>query len=281
MVTVSLYDEYRNVSGILKNANIEEFSFEAKTLICWALGTTIKQILSGDKIEVSDEVYRVYKASLDKRLTGYPLQYIVGEWEFYGYPFKVGEGVLIPRADTETLIDAVKKHNFTDISILDLCSGSGCIAITLKKEIPASTVTALDLSDCALEYIQKNCDINNVNVNICKGNVLDTNSLTIVPEADVIVCNPPYLTKKDMSQLQKEVSFEPMMALAGGEDGLDFYRQITYLCKNKIKDNGMIFYEIGMGQHKDVSDILINNNFRQIEYYKDLNGIIRVISAIK
>lgn len=281
MVTFSLNDEYRKTKALLKNNGITDYQFEAKEIICYFFGCTIKDILSDKSASIADDKYNNFLSAIHKRVEKYPLQYIIGEWEFYGYPFKVGDGVLIPRQDTETIIEAVKSMYFTDISILDLCSGSGCIAITLKKELPQTSVYALEIDDKAYSFLTKNAELNNADITAIKGNVLYSETTKEFPMVDVIVSNPPYLTKEDMENLQKEVAFEPSLALAGGDDGLLFYSTITSVWKNKLKENGYIFYEIGLGQQEDVKDILLENGFNDINYYKDLNGIIRVVSAKK
>ena len=215
-----------------------------------------------------------------KRKSGYPLQYILGEWDFFGRTFKVGEGVLIPRADTETLIETVLSTDCKKSVITDLCSGSGCIAVTLEKETGAK-VYALEKSEKAFGFLKENVAFNNSSVECILGDIFDDSVKDSVPKTDIIVCNPPYLTSDDMNALQTEVSFEPKEALSGGEDGLLFYRKVTSFWKEKIQDGGYIFYEIGKGQEKQVSEILMENGFCDIKYQEDLCKIIRVVYARK
>ena len=154
-------------------------------------------------------------------------------------PFYVGEGVLIPRQDTETLVETVLKIKLPENpKILDLCSGSGCIAVSLALNIKNADVTAVEISDKAAEYIKKNAELNNTDLNIVKDDVLSEKTAEIFSGIDAIVCNPPYLTADDMKSLQKEVTFEPETALFGGKDGLDFYRNITKLWKDCLKSGG-------------------------------------------
>ncbi len=215
-----------------------------------------------------------------KRKSGYPLQYLIGEWDFFGRTFKVGEGVLIPRADTETAIEVALSLDTEKKVITDLCSGSGCIAITMREETGAE-VFAVEKSDKAIRYLKENITLNNSSVNLIEGDVLSYETKNKVPLSDMIICNPPYLTKEDMNSLQKEVTFEPSMALSGGDDGLYFYREITSFYKDKIRENGFIIYEIGMGQEEDVKEILLSNGFCDVKYQKDLGNIIRVVYARK
>lgn len=234
---------------------------------------------------LSDEQAENIRSIINKRCEGYPLQYLLGEWEFYGYPFIVNENVLIPRPDTETLIenvkDIVKREKLNAPKIADLCSGSGCIAVTLKKEIPDACVTAVELSEKAVAVIEKNAELNKADINIVNANVLKEETARMLADFDIIVSNPPYLTQEDMDTLQTEVTHEPSLALFGGNDGLDFYRAMTPLWKNSLKKGGWLLYEYGMGQHDDVKNILEHNNFENIEICRDLAGIFRTSSAQK
>lgn len=279
---------YRNTKLALENVS-QDYSFEAKCILEKAFDSELARILINRNSEVPESIVKDIHNMTEKRKSGYPLQYILGEWEFYGYPFKVGEGVLIPRQDTETLVDYILSYlkntsNIKNPKILDLCSGSGCIAISLKKEMPDSEIYALENSDNALKYLEYNVKLNNTDINIIKADVLNEKYAKSFydKKIDVIVSNPPYLTKIDMENLQKEVSFEPSYALYGGEDdGLYFYRKITEIWKNILVPNGIIAYEIGINQHNDVSELLKLNNFNNINFSKDTAGIIRVVSGRK
>lgn len=283
MVTVG--ELYTNLKSMLRLMNIEEYSFEAKLIFEKAFESELPRILMNRDSAVPENILKDIQDMAEKRRNGLPVQYIVGEWEFYGYPFKVGKGVLIPRQDTETLVDYVleicRRNNIKSPKIIDLCSGTGCIAITLKKEIPDSEVYALELSENALEYLEYNKKLNNTDIKIIKADVLEDNSRKNLPVFDIIVSNPPYLTKQDMLELQKEVQAEPESALYAGEDGLYFYKKITPLWKKSLKKGGIIVYEIGINQHDSVSDILKSDNFEKVEFIKDTAGIIRVVSAVK
>lgn len=283
MVTVG--ELYTNLKSMLRLMNIDEYSFEAKLIFEKAFESELPRILMNRDSAVPENILKDIQDMAEKRRNGLPVQYIVGEWEFYGYPFKVGKGVLIPRQDTETLVDYVleicRRNNIKSPKIIDLCSGTGCIAITLKKEIPDSEVYALELSENALEYLEYNKKLNNADIKIIKADVLEDNSRKNLPVFDIIVSNPPYLTKQDMQELQKEVQAEPESALYAGEDGLYFYKKITPLWKKSLKKGGIIVYEIGINQHDSVSDILKSDNFEKVEFIKDTAGIIRVVSAVK
>ena len=283
MVTIG--ELYTNLKSVLRLMNIDTYAFEAKLIIEKAFDSELPRILMNRDSAVPEIILDNIQDMTEKRKKGFPIQYILGEWEFYGYKFKVGEGVLIPRQDTETLIDYVldicRKNNMKSPKIIDLCSGTGCIAITLKKEIPDSEIYALENSGIALEYLEYNAKLNQADIKIMEADVLENKYTDNFKDFDIIVSNPPYLTAQDMRELQPEVRFEPITALYAGEDGLYFYQRITPLWKKILKSGGMIVYEIGMNQHESVSDILKSNNFNQTEFIKDTAGIIRVVSGVK
>lgn len=262
------HEFFRECISILEKNGIDSAYFDTKCIF-------------EDFPEDNEKILSLVK----KRAGGYPLQYLLGQWEFYGYPFKVNENVLIPRADTELIIENVldicRKNNLKYPKIADLCSGSGCIGITLKKQIPSSEIYSVEISEKAVEVIRENSVLNNVGINIINADVLERETVEKLPELDIIVCNPPYLTQQEMNELQKEVTFEPSLALFGGADGLDFYRKITSLWKNSIRKDGWLLYESGDGQHEDIKNILGKNNFYNITFSRDLNNIIRNVTAQK
>lgn len=235
--------------------------------------------------EVSPNDEEIIRTLAKRRSSGEPLQYILGEWEFYGLPMKVGEGVLIPRPDTETIIEdvlsAVKKYSLNAPKIADLCSGSGCIAVTLKHLIPSAEVYAVELSDKALHYLKQNAQINATDIHIIQADVLSEKTAENLSRLDIIVSNPPYLTAVDMAELQTEVRQEPKLALFGGDDGLDFYRKMTPLWRNSLKEGGLLLYEFGMGQENDVSEILKECGFDVLGFSRDGGGIIRTVTAVR
>lgn len=280
---VTIKDLSTKVKSVFKQNNIENYIFESRCLLEFALNLSHNQLIVNAQTTVSDNVVQKVLDLADKRINGYPLQYLLGQWEFFGLTFYVGEGVLIPRQDTEQLVECVLKHVSTLRSspkIIDLCSGSGCIAIALKSNIPDADVSAVELSDKALSYLYRNDTLNNTNLKIYKGDVIDNTFCNQFAKYDIIVSNPPYLTLSDMQKLQKEVSFEPEQSLFGGDNGLLFYASITQIWKNHLSVNGVIFYEIGIGQENDVANILTTNDFTNIIFYTDLNHIIRVVSGV-
>ena len=279
---MTIRDILTNIRERLQKAGIEDFEYESWVLLEWKLHIDRAEFYMNPNGEVKQELLEDLEEVLLKREQRVPLQYLMGECEFMGFDFSVDERVLIPRQDTETLVETVLKIKLPENpKILDLCSGSGCIAVSLALNIKNADVTAVEISDKAAEYIKKNAELNNTDLNIVKDDVLSEKTAAIFSGIDAIVCNPPYLTAEDMKSLQKEVTFEPETALFGGKDGLDFYRSITKIWKDCLKSGGILAYEIGMGQEDAVMKILEENNFINIEMTEDLSGIIRVVRGEK
>lgn len=252
--------------------------FEAQELLAGFCRLSRQELLLGER-EIAEGDCRAVWQAAGRRAEGEPLQYILGEWDFYGAPFSVGPGVLIPRADTETLIEAVLEafSGKDGLEIADLCSGSGCIALTLARELD-SRVTAVENSPQALAYLRRNVQRQGGSgVRVMEDDVLVPQEG--YPLFDLIVSNPPYLTGEDMAHLQREVSREPAAALYGGEDGLDFYRGIPRIWKRWLKPGGWLFFEAGMGQDTEVRRLLQEAGFQNIVARKDLGGIVRVIGG--
>lgn len=253
-------------------------SFESMELLRRFGNIPKERLLAGEGVLAPAEEVSLFEAAR-RRLGGYPLQYLIGEWDFYGRTYSVGEGVLIPRADTETLVEAALSWSAgrKGIVIADLCSGSGCIAVTLSKELPDSKVYALENSAEAFYYLERNIQKLEAGVTACFDDVLSPGGE--YSQFDLIVSNPPYLTGEDMASLQTEVKAEPRAALFGGEDGLTFYREIPIRWRERLKPGGAIFFEVGAGQADSVEQILKNNRFINICTRKDICGIIRVVGG--
>ena len=222
---------------------------------------------------------------IDKRISGTPLQYCIGEWDFYGNTYKVGEGVLIPRPETEELCGLVINllKNTAEPTVIDLCSGSGCIGLTVKCNIPDATVFLVEKSREALRYLIDNASsvCKNQFVSIVNGDVLIPDSFEETFEkADMIVSNPPYIKKGELSSLQSEVQFEPKMALDGGEDGYDFYRVICKEWHRYLKNGGFIALECGENQAEYICGLFDSELFEK-DIYKDFNGVDRFVIGRK
>ncbi len=273
----TIFESYNNCKKELEKAGIEDYVFESKQIIKHITGYSNAQILQKYTEQLTEFQENNLTVIIKQRLIRYPLQYILGRWNFFGREFFVGPGVLIPRSDTETVMDVclefIKEKEKADV--LDLCAGSGCIGITIKGECPRSQVTLVEKFDEAISYAQKNAKHNNIDVKIVKGDVLE--GCECENKYDLIVSNPPYITAEDMKALQPEVQFEPKTALEGGEDGLLFYRAITEKYKNSLKENGVLVFEVGINQSESVKEILRENGFKDISSRKDLNDIERVV----
>ncbi len=229
---------------------------------------------------LSQEEDNLFLKLINERLNNRPIAYIVGNREFMGLDFYVQEGVLIPRPDTEILVEEVIEigKNKDEIEILDIGTGSGAITVSLAKYLDNANLTSVDISEIALEVGKKNAISNNVDnkIEFIKSNLfteIDKNK-----KFDIIVSNPPYIRKKDVETLESQVKdFEPYTALEGGEDGLDFYRKITEQAKLYLKENGVLAYEVGHDQSEDVSKLMEINGYTNIYTKKDLQGIDRVV----
>lgn len=270
---------YQQLAAILFNQ--PNGTDEAFILLENYLGVSRSDVLLNSK-HISESDFDRVQQTAKKRAAGYPLQYLLEEWEFYGIRLSVGEGVLIPRADTEVLVDIVLESasELRRPRIIDLCSGSGCIAIAVKSRLPNADVFALEKSAQALEYLKRNVNQTGTDITILHDDALAPK--TDLDMLDIIVSNPPYLTREDMSLLQTEVAYEPEMALYGlADDGLHFYREITKAWTPRIKHGGVLAYEIGQGQQNSVGEILYSYGYIDICNSKDLCGIIRVIKGIR
>lgn len=274
---VTLSELFRSGRDSLTEQGNDNARFEAECLLQQATGADKLKLLTEPMCVVSEDQADSFGKLLKRRISGEPLQYILGEWEFYGLPFKVGEGVLIPRQDTETLVELVLEQKPSGKLCADLCAGSGCIGITLAKE-GGCIVNSYELSDRAFPYLTQNITLNGVveKLTAIKADVLSDATVSAAPMYDIIVSNPPYLTAQDMRELEAEVTHEPEMALFGGEDGLDFYRRMTALWVNKLKHGGLFAVEIGMGQEEDVMRIFRDNGLTA-DCIKDQCGIYRVV----
>lgn len=274
---------FKEVVITLKTAGIDDADFEARVLLESVFGENAYVKLITDRLEVSETSCKTIFEMAKRRTVGEPLQYIIGEWEFYGLNFKVGEGVLIPRQDTETLVETSLKliKNIENPKILDLCSGTGCIPITMCVKRSDACAVAIELYDKAYGYLLKNISLHGVNVKSMQADVLSPQTSGEFSELDIITANPPYLTKEDMCELQQEVRFEPETALFGDDDGLHYYREIARLWKPSLKDGGYIVFEIGITQADDVSEILIINGYKNVRVVNDLTDRPRVVWAQK
>ena len=261
---------------MLKSSNIESPKLKARLLLQYILKKPRQYLIVYDNQEVDKKAQWEYFVNIEKLTKGVPLQHITHTQEFMKMDFYVDENVLIPRPDTEILVEEVIKiaQKIDSPKILDLCTGSGAIAISLKKYIPNAQVYAVDISKKALEIAQKNANRLEANVKFIESNLFDK---VKKEKFDIIVSNPPYIKKSDINYLSQEVQKEPQIALNGGYDGLDFYRKISYQAIDYLKFGSYLCFEIGFDQ-KEVMEII-----DKVEHYKgtyckkDLCGNDRII----
>ncbi len=259
---------YRETAETLKNGGIEFAEFEARQLVDEFFGGS-----GGSK--------QVLQEAVKRRLNHEPLQYIIGQWEFYGLPFFVGEGVLIPRPDTEILVDEALKflRGRPAPTVADLCSGSGCIAVSVAKNAPDASVTAVEKFPAAFGYLKKNAELNGVSINCVLGDAFANPFGENFSRFDLLLSNPPYIPRGVLPSLQPEVQREPQTALDGGEDGLDFLRALAETAPHILKNGGKIMVEIGYDQKLPVTEIFSANGFSNIKCIKDFSGNDRVVSG--
>lgn len=256
---------------------VDEAEFKSLCLSCHCAGIKNSEYATHKN---DDIIMKTFADLLWRVKSGEPLQYVLSKWDFYDSEFYVGKGVLIPRPETEELVEKVinEAKKIENPVIFDLCSGSGCIGISIAKAVPNAKVYCVEKSEDAFKYLEKNAkDINNVT--LVNGDICDNKTIDSLDLADIIVSNPPYIKSSDIENLQKEVQQEPRMALDGGEDGLYFYKKIAENWKSHLKENGYLFLEIGDEQGTDVTNILNDASFCDFNVCKDMSNNDRMVIA--
>lgn len=265
---------------LLKSSGIENVEYDIKAILTDTFGLDLnKFILDMDnEFESDKDLEAKYLSRIEKRKKHIPLQYIINKQNFYGLDFYVDESVLIPRYDTENIVDRIVKDCKENkcLSVLDLCTGSGCIAVSLKKN-GFEKVYAADISDKALSVAKHNAKLNNADIIFLQSDLYENFPKEI--RFDIIVSNPPYISTDKIAELETQVKdFEPKLALDGGKDGLDFYKKILKLSKDFINKSGRLYLEIGYDQAKEVVDLAKKEEYYNIQIIKDLSGRDRGIS---
>ncbi len=298
-------EKLKEVAKLFESSGIEAAEKEAEMLVRHSFGLNTVEIYR-DNPEPSEEQIKTLESMLSRRLKHEPIQYVLGHEEFLGMKILVKHGVLIPRTETELMAEqAIKiiRAQTTDIryqnlrprhfplptshfSLLDLCTGSGCLALALAREFPDFKVYGTDISEIAIKYAEENARLNCIsNVTFLRGNLFEPIERLFTVNCslftfDLIISNPPYIRTDDIENLQPEIKeWEPVDALNGGVDGLDFYRLLIPSARRFLKDNGIIMLELGFGQSSDVVDIFESAGYAQIEIIKDYAGIERIIKA--
>ena len=275
-------DIYLSARNLLRQSGVEAFSLEAKLLVAGAAGKTTAQLLRDMSLYASNKIEDTVTEYIARRLRGEPVAYITGSWEFYGLPIVTTPDVLIPRMDTEKLVDTAKElltGRKMNARILDLCCGSGCITCAIGHEMPATRLVAIDISANALEVCRRNIAAQKL---ISRVICMQADALSSPPlgigEFDLIVSNPPYIASEEIKTLDVSVKdFEPVWALDGGEDGLKFYKAIIKYWKSLLRQGGYLLFEVGEGQAQAVRDMLSAAGFGYTDTRKDTLGIDRVV----
>ena len=261
-------------------AGVPDPRIDAEWILCHVTGLDRMSMLMQGATALTSEQEQRFSSLLLSRAGRKPLQYLLGTQVFYGLDFHVDERVLIPRQETETLCEWGIQHlrRLNQPKALDLCTGSGAIAVTIKHECPHAAVTAADLSTDALEVAASNARLNRADIRFVQGDLWQP----IEGETfDLILSNPPYIPTQDCDTLQEEVMQEPRMALDGGTDGLDFYRRIASGALPHLRPSGMIAVEVGMGEADDVAALFTASGLCDVQIINDLYGVARIVSACR
>ena len=268
---ITLKTALDSITDTFVDYGIDEAEFKALCLVCEAAGIKNSEFRLYSSREIDENLL---SQPIKRIIDGEPLQYVLGKWDFYESEFFVGEGVLIPRPETEELAElAIDEAKKIDAPVIyDLCSGSGCIGLSIAKKLENSTVYCVEKSREAFGYLEMNAK-GTPNAKLI---LADINDVIDLPKADIIVSNPPYIKSDDIKDLQKELFYEPKMALDGGKDGLKFYRIIKEKYFSKLNKNSLILLEIGNEQGEDVKGI-----FENAEIIKDIYGNDRIAKIVK
>lgn len=278
--TLTLGQIYREGAEALKAAGIEEAALDAWYLLEHVTGITKAFYFGHPEHELEEEQVQVYESLIGKRGRRIPLQHITGEQEFMGYTFRVNENVLVPRQDTEVLVEEVLKHLKPGMKVLDMCTGSGCIILSVLKmgkeryQTENISGTGADISEKALEVAGENAKLLETEAEFIQSDLFQN----VAGKYDVIVSNPPYIRTAVIEGLQDEVRLhDPYIALDGKEDGLYFYRRIIEESVHYIRSQGMLMFEIGHDQGKEVSELMETAGYSEVSVKKDLAGLDRVV----
>jgi len=271
---------YKFASEYLEKNGVLESNLEAKYIVSSVLGVSFSDIFLDKSISCRARDFRKIKRLLKQRTNGKPLQYVLKEQEFFGLRFYVDKRVLIPRSETELLVEKALEisKEFVKPKILDLCTGSGCIAVAIAENLDSALITASDISGKALRVAKKNARANGSNIRFYRSDLLKS----IRAKFDIIVTNPPYINSRDYNELERKIiDFEPKNALDGGEDGADYIRKIVSQVNKKLFDGGYLVMEIGYDQKTLVSEFLKQNGYRNIKSFSDYSGFDRIVMARK
>ena len=278
---MNLDNTINKASQILKNHNIHSHELDAQIILSNIMGVKRESLITNNEINISKKIMEKYDSAIKRRIKKEPVAYIIGKKEFWSEDFMVNHGTLIPRPETELLI--YKIINFfknKKINILDIGTGSGCILLSILKELNFSRGIGIDISAKAIQMAK----VNSKNLNLfyrSKFKVIDLNKFSI-GKYDLIVSNPPYIPSRDIKNLSKDITnYEPLTALNGGSDGLDLIKKVIYKSNHLLKREGLLALEIGHSQYQRVSYILRSNGYREMSKEYDFNRNVRCIIGTK
>ena len=267
---------YMDIRQTLRRAGIEAATLEARELMCFASDKTRSQLVRDGQLYVPPAIEERARDLVCRHLAGEPVAYLIGEWEFYGLPLDISESVLIPRPDTETLVDHVVAwlRPLPECRVLDLCAGSGCIGLAIASQVPGARVVLGELDEGALRICRQNIRRNSLSGQVVS---LKMDALSDPPprlgDFDCLVCNPPYIPSGDIAGLDVSVrDYEPHLALDGGTDGLDFYRGFNDIYPRMLTPGGLLLYEIGEEQGEAVAALLRNAGLERVAILRDVYG---------
>lgn len=284
-MTITYSTLYLDVRRTLRQAELPGADLEARELVCFGAGKKREDLVRDGGLYVSEESQRKVWELVDRHLKGEPVAYIIGEWEFYGLTLDVTPEVLIPRPDTEILAKQAIRHLRTldkqNCRLLDLCAGSGCVGLAAAAQVPWAKVVLGELSEAALKLCHKNSLRGNLSSRVVAMRTdAKADPERMLGKFHCIACNPPYIPTEDLKTLDPSVrDYEPMEALDGGADGLDYFRAVADKWRAALYPFGQLMFEVGAGQSEAVAEILDANGFQDILIIPDLNGIPRVVTG--
>lgn len=280
-MAITYNDLYLDIRRELKAGGVIDTTLEARELTCFGTGKTREELSRDGRLYAPPELERRVRELTARHLAGEPVAYLIGEWEFYGLPLDISRDVLIPRPDTEVLVEQAVPYirALGDCRVLDLCAGSGCIGLAVAAQCPGIHAVLGEFSDAALKICRQNIRRNGLTGRVVP---MQVNALErpdrALGEFHCILSNPPYIPRADIDTLDHSVKdFEPHLALDGGEDGLDFYRAICEKWKEALAPGGQLYFEVGIGQADAVLRLMRAQGFGDIQVVKDRNDIPRVV----
>ena len=280
-MAITYNDLYLDVRRQLRESGVEASTLEARELVCFGTGKSREELQRDSRLYASPEREEQVRRLVERRMAGEPVAYLIGEWEFYGLPLDISQDVLIPRSDTEVLVEQALAYirQLGECRVLDLCAGSGCVGLAIASQAPQTRVILGEIDDSALKICRQNIRRNGLSSRVMP---IQTNALEKPPrslgEFQCIVCNPPYIPTGDISGLEVSVrDYEPHLALDGGKDGLNFYRTVTGHWRESLVPGGRLYFGVGIGQADPVLRLMRSQGFGDLQVIKDHHKIPRVV----